>query len=114
MPQRLRSQDPDFETAFASFLSLKREVSGDVDIAVREIIERVRSDGDRALVEADLGLAFLPRVTVANEIRLGLFREIRVNGLQLVRQNLMIYRKNVEPIEIVAAFREFIKNRKWN
>ncbi|MGI9478366.1 MAG: histidinol dehydrogenase [Hyphomicrobiaceae bacterium] len=51
MPQRLRSQDPDFETAFASFLSLKREVSVDVDATVREIIERVRSDGDRALVD---------------------------------------------------------------
>lgn len=51
MPQRLSSQDPDFEAAFASFLSLKREVSLDVDIAVREIIETVRRQGDRALVD---------------------------------------------------------------
>ncbi|MFY0615310.1 MAG: histidinol dehydrogenase [Hyphomicrobiaceae bacterium] len=51
MPQRLSTQDPEFEAAFAFFISLKREVSDDIDAAVREIIERVRTQGDRALVE---------------------------------------------------------------
>ena len=50
MPQRLRSQDHDFEAAFARFLGLKREVSVDVDKAVREIVAAVRDRGDEALI----------------------------------------------------------------
>lgn len=50
MPKRLITSDPTFEAAFKAFLAEKREVSADVDAAVREIIETVRRDGDRALV----------------------------------------------------------------
>ena len=50
MPQRLSSQDHDFEAAFARFLGLKREVSVDVDNTVREIIAAVRDRGDDALI----------------------------------------------------------------
>lgn len=50
MPKRLTTSDPAFEEAFKAFLGEKREVSADVDSAVREIIDRVRRDGDRALV----------------------------------------------------------------
>jgi histidinol dehydrogenase len=47
----LRSSDADFEQRFSAFLTTKREVSLDVDAAVREIITRVRADGDTALAE---------------------------------------------------------------
>ncbi len=47
----LNHDAPDFEARFTEFLSSKREVSEDVDQAVREIIARVRSGGDAALVE---------------------------------------------------------------
>jgi histidinol dehydrogenase len=40
----------DFEERFAAFLSTKRESSPDVDATVREIIARVRAEGDAALV----------------------------------------------------------------
>lgn len=50
MPQRLSSQDHDFEAVFARFLGLKREVSVDVDNTVREIIAAVRERGDDALI----------------------------------------------------------------
>jgi histidinol dehydrogenase len=40
-----------FEAAFAAFLTTKREASPDVDAAVRDIIARVRAEGDAALVE---------------------------------------------------------------
>jgi len=40
-----------FEAAFAAFLATKREASPDVDAAVRDIIARVRAEGDAALVE---------------------------------------------------------------
>ncbi|ESW84078.1 histidinol dehydrogenase [Mesorhizobium sp. C280B] len=46
----LRQSDADFEQRFAAFLLTKREVSADVDAVVREIIAKVRAEGDAALV----------------------------------------------------------------
>lgn len=50
MPQRLSTTQPDFEAKFSRFLTAKREVSADVDNAVREIIADVRQRGDDALI----------------------------------------------------------------
>ncbi|MCZ8545861.1 histidinol dehydrogenase [Mesorhizobium qingshengii] len=47
----LRQSDADFEQRFAAFLLTKREVSADVDAAVRDIIARVRAEGDAALID---------------------------------------------------------------
>lgn len=51
MPVRLNNNDKDFEAQFAELLGLKREVSTDVDNAVREIINDVRKRGDAALID---------------------------------------------------------------
>ena len=51
MPQRLATKDDNFAKAFDHFLDLKREVSADVDAVVRDIIDRIRKDGDSALIE---------------------------------------------------------------
>lgn len=56
MPMRLKSADKNFEQQFTELLSQKREVSVDVDNAVRDIIAEVRSRGDEGL--ADLTLKF--------------------------------------------------------
>ncbi|MFA7305898.1 MAG: histidinol dehydrogenase [Hyphomicrobium sp.] len=56
MPMRLKSADKNFEQQFAILLSQKREVSVDVDNAVRDIIADVRARGDESL--ADLTLKF--------------------------------------------------------
>jgi len=47
----LRQTDPDFENNFATFLASKREASEDVDRAAREIVDRVRREGDSALID---------------------------------------------------------------
>ncbi len=47
----LRQTDPDFEQDFAAFLAGKREASEDVDRAARDIVERVRREGDAALID---------------------------------------------------------------
>jgi histidinol dehydrogenase len=47
----LAQADADFEQRFAAFLTTKREVSEDVDTAVRQIIARVRAEGDAALID---------------------------------------------------------------
>lgn len=50
----LHHSAPDFEERFAAFLTTKREVSVDVDMAVRDIIARVRTEGDAALFDYSL------------------------------------------------------------
>lgn len=51
MVQTLKQNSADFEVRFAAFLSGKREVSEDVDRAVREIVQQVREHGDQALID---------------------------------------------------------------
>lgn len=51
MVKTLRQNSPDFETEFASFLTGKREVSTDVNRVVQEIVDRVRTEGDSALID---------------------------------------------------------------
>ena len=51
MVLRLSYQDRDFEAQFKALLAMKREVSEDVDQAVRGIIEDVRARGDAALMD---------------------------------------------------------------
>ena len=50
MAKRFKTADAGFDAAFTAFLSEKREVSADVDDAVREILCTVRSQGDAALI----------------------------------------------------------------
>ncbi|MDA7946768.1 MAG: histidinol dehydrogenase [Hyphomicrobiaceae bacterium] len=51
MVMRLDSGAGDFEARFSDLLATKREVSEDVDAAVRKIIDEVREGGDDALIE---------------------------------------------------------------
>ena len=51
MPLRLDARDADFAKAFQAFLGMKREVSQDVDDAVRAIIADVVARGDAALID---------------------------------------------------------------
>jgi histidinol dehydrogenase len=51
MPLRLDSRAPDFAERFRTFLATKREVSADVEAAVRAIIADVAARGDRAVIE---------------------------------------------------------------
>ena len=50
----LRQSDTDFEQRFSAFLTTKREVSADVEAVVRDIIARVRAEGDKALIDYTL------------------------------------------------------------
>ncbi|MBM3609771.1 MAG: histidinol dehydrogenase, partial [Alphaproteobacteria bacterium] len=51
MPMRLDTRDGGFEDAFVRLLAMKREVSEDVDRAVRDIIADVIARGDDALFD---------------------------------------------------------------
>ncbi|MBN9020135.1 MAG: histidinol dehydrogenase [Rhizobiales bacterium] len=51
MAIRLNAADPDFEARFVALLATKREVSEDVDSAVRVILADVRARGDAAVLD---------------------------------------------------------------
>ena len=51
MTLRLNNRDAEFEDQFIALLNQKREASMDVNTVVREIIEKVRAEGDKALIE---------------------------------------------------------------
>ncbi|MEW9838747.1 histidinol dehydrogenase, partial [Mesorhizobium marinum] len=51
MAVTLDQAQPDFEARFAALLGAKREASPDVEATVRDIIARVRAEGDAALVD---------------------------------------------------------------
>jgi histidinol dehydrogenase len=51
MVLRISTADANFEEQFTAFLAAKREISEDVDHAVRAIIADVRQRGDEALIE---------------------------------------------------------------
>src|SRR5262249_56209842 len=51
MPIRLDTRAADFAERFRAFLDTKREISEDVEQAVRAIIADVAARGDRALIE---------------------------------------------------------------
>jgi histidinol dehydrogenase len=54
MPIRLDSRSPDFASRFAAFLATKREVSADVETAVRGIVADVVARGDEALIDLSM------------------------------------------------------------
>src|ERR1700742_884547 len=51
MPLRLDTRDAGIAASFRAFLDTKREVSADVDAAVRAIIADVIARGDQALID---------------------------------------------------------------
>jgi histidinol dehydrogenase len=51
MPTRLDLRDPDFEVAFEALVLAKRAAESDVDGVVADIVERIRLEGDAALIE---------------------------------------------------------------
>jgi histidinol dehydrogenase len=51
MAVTLLHSEPGFEQRFRELLSAKREVAPDVEAAVREIVARVRTEGDQALID---------------------------------------------------------------
>ncbi len=69
MPMHLKTAAADFEAEFRALLAQKREVSADVDQAVRAIIDDVRARGDAAVI--DLSRKFDAVDLAAAGIRIG-------------------------------------------
>lgn len=67
----------------------------------------------KTFIRAGMGLAFLPRLTVADELRFELLKAVEVEGLALERTTYLVYRKEKQPREVVARFLDFVQKRRW-
>jgi histidinol dehydrogenase len=104
MAQRLDARDPAFPSAFSALLQQKREISEDVDQAVRAIIEDVVARGDAALIDLTRrfdGLDLTPQtLRVSDQEIEGAFgrcsREA-LDALDLARERIEAYHRAQRP-----------------
>lgn len=67
----------------------------------------------KTFVRADVGMAFLPFLTVSDEVSFGFLKVVDVPGLTLERTNYLVHRKEKTPRQVVTALVEFVENRDW-
>jgi histidinol dehydrogenase len=104
MPVHLSTSDRDFASAFQAFLAGKREVSEDVDQAVRAIIADVRARGDAALLDLtqrfdrfDLAKAGI-RVSDAEVAQAWAKCDLpTLDALELARERIEVYHRRQLP-----------------
>ena len=95
MPVRLNRSSADFDELFAKFLAAKREVSADVEAAVRTIVQDVADRGDAGLIDAtrkfdrlDLDASRL-RVTAAEiDVALKACDAVTLDALKFARDRI--------------------------
>src|SRR5215469_8632040 len=104
MPIRLDTRSADFADRFRVFLATKREVSEDVEQAVRAIIADVMAEGDRALValsrkfdQFDLDALGL-RVSAADiDAAMSACDAAAIDALALARSRIEVYHRRQLP-----------------
>ena len=83
-------------------------------LKVKELMVGMELDSTEGLlsaVEAGLGVTFVSRWAVRNQLALGTLKLSRVAGLKLTRSFSMAYPAGPEPTGSVQAFRNFLLNR---
>lgn len=69
------------------------------------------TEGLLSAVEAGLGIAFVSRWAVRNQLSLGTLKLARIRGLKLARQFSLAYPLGPEPTGNVGAFRRFLRSQ---
>lgn len=62
----------------------------------------------KKMVELDLGVSFLSRTSIENEVNLDLIKALNVNGLNLKRNFYFVYSKNRTLSPVVEVFKNFL------
>jgi len=78
---------------------------------LKTIMELDSTEGLLSAVEAGLGITFVSRWAVRNQLTLGTLRLARIKGLRLSRMFSLVYPAGPEPIGNAGAFRSFILAR---
>jgi len=96
-------------------LLLTRDLS-DAGLAVKDLNVFMEVENLAILktfVRAGVGVAFLPRLSVADEIEFRLLKVVEIKGLTLERTNYIVYRKEKKPREVVQRFLDFVQKNDW-
>ncbi len=67
----------------------------------------------KTFVRAGVGLVFLPRLTVADELRFELLKAVAVEGLAVERTTYLVYGRKKQQREVVTRFLDFVQKRRW-
>jgi histidinol dehydrogenase len=110
MVQRLDAREASFPKAFAALLSAKREVSEDVDQAVRAIIDEVMVRGDEALIDFTLrfdGLALQPETLRISDAEIDAARaecpKEALEALALAKERIETYHRTQRPQDSMST-----------
>jgi len=63
----------------------------------------------KMFLRAGVGAAFLPRLTVEDELRFGILKEVKVGNFGLERTTYLVHRRAGRQREIVARFIDFVR-----
>jgi DNA-binding transcriptional LysR family regulator len=68
----------------------------------------------KSFIRAGVACAFLPKVSVEDELRFGLLKHVEIEDLKLARTTYLVHRKLKNDKEIVSRFIEFFQGRPWS
>src|SRR5260370_29113167 len=68
----------------------------------------------KSFVQAEVGLAIVPRITVVQELRDGTLSQIRVPDLNIPRRTLMIYREHGYLSESARELMKIVRSFTWD
>jgi DNA-binding transcriptional LysR family regulator len=104
--------------AFASNLRIRQEIDKALralDVTMRVVVELDNIDSVKHAAIVNSGVAFLPRLTVANELVAGSLTMIECEGLDLTRPLGIIQRRDVSMSRAARSFMDLVmKNRVWD
>jgi DNA-binding transcriptional LysR family regulator len=104
--------------AFASNLRIRQEIDKELkalDVTMRVVVELDNIDSVKHAAIVNSGVAFLPKLTVQNELASGSLTEIQCDGLELTRPLGIIQRRDVPLSRAARNFMDLVlKNRVWN
>jgi len=103
--------------AFMSNLRIRQEIDKElrnVGVTMRVVVELDNLDSVKHAAIVNSGVAFLPALTVQNELAAGSLKVIECEGLELTRPLGIIQRRDVSMSRAARSFFELMmKNRDW-
>jgi DNA-binding transcriptional LysR family regulator len=103
--------------AFMSNLRIRQEIDKElrnVGVTMRVVVELDNLDSVKHAAIVNSGVAFLPSLTVQNELAAGSLKVIQCEGLELTRPLGIIQRRDVSMSRAARSFLELMmKNRDW-
>ncbi|WP_312698780.1 selenium metabolism-associated LysR family transcriptional regulator [Sedimentibacter sp.] len=115
----------DMNALFSEKIILRKKGSGtrrliehklsslDIDLEDLNIVSQIDSNEMiKKMIELGLGISFISKIAVKNEIDLKLIKPLRIKGLELKRCFYFVYSKNRTLSPVVEAFKDFLTDWK--